>query len=187
MIGNNSNNFVKILKRTYLTWIRPHSFGPTLFPPNPGPKQPRIPHFPDRTPLSTGNRVHVHKKYRYNRLFSGNTRFWGRLVLRNSGLSAGAKKGRQGRSSETPIGRRKGVVWRFLEKRDSGFFQGKWLNFLTFKNAPTDDRPGLGWIPGRVAFVKDFKKKLNTAPQDQVRTAVHPPVHRFLPCARPSP
>jgi hypothetical protein len=54
-------------------------------------------------PVSTGNRVHAHRKYCFNRVFPGIKRLKSRLILQNSGLPAAGFLGSMEWSSEPEI------------------------------------------------------------------------------------
>ena len=94
----------------------PHSKIPTLFPPNPSPIQPLIPTFQTPDQVSTGNRVHAHRKIRYNHVFSKNTRSMSLKILQNSGLLLAPKKRHDGLPAHTPDRPRKGRYGSFPEK-----------------------------------------------------------------------
>lgn len=73
-----------------------HPSRPTLFHPNPAPFQPRIPRSRARTPGSTGNDAHAHRKSDFNRVFPETERFKAHLNLHDSGLPAGPENGEVG-------------------------------------------------------------------------------------------
>jgi|GEM_PF-4067955 hypothetical protein len=132
--------------------VIPHSKIPTLFPPNPGPIQPRFPHFQITKPASTGNCVHAHKKVQYNRVFSKNTRFMSSKILQNSGLLLAAKKRHDGLPAHTPDRPLEGLYGSFSGKPRFAVFKrsGHGRVIPTIPVAPGKDQAGSLPPPGKI-------------------------------------